>query len=437
MKAIWFGVLSVMLTQISWAQDFKAISMDSLSSAIQSKNLSIKINAESLNMAQAQYRETNAAILPQISVSHQGFRTNNPVMAFGSKLNQGVFNQADFDVNALNNPDALSNFTTTFEIAQPIINIDKLIQRKALKYAYKAQELQNNYRTSALILKSKTLYMQLQLAYDSEKVIKKALKTAQHNEAQTQNFYDEGLIQKADLLAAQMRQSEVKTQSIEVRNQIQNLSDQIKQLIQEKSEAILKPIDSLQMIDLWADSEIENTDIQNTSDIKAFELKSQSFSKLYDAQKYSFLPTLNAFGKLQYFDDNIFGTSSDNYFFGAELKWDLFKGYGRIANLQKTKAEAEKIQLEEQNYLQQKQNNVKQSIRNIEVAEQNMNSHKIAVEQSKEAYRILKNRYNEGLEKTTDVLIAETKYANTQLAFLQSVFNYNYNLLYYQFLTEK
>ncbi|MBS3737678.1 TolC family protein [Mesohalobacter halotolerans] len=437
MKAIWFGGLIVMLTQISWSQDYKSISMDSLSSAIQSKNLSIKINTESLNMTQAQYRESNAAILPQLSISHQGFRTNNPVMAFGSKLNQGVFNQSDFDVNALNNPEALSNFTTTLEVAQPVLNIDKLIQRKALKYASRAQEFQNNYRTSALILKSKTLYMQLQLAYGSEKVIEKALKTANLNKTQTQNLYEEGLIQKADLLAAQMRHSEVETQSIAVQNQIQNLSDQIKQLIQDEAEAILKPTDSLQMIDMWSDSRIESTNIENTSDIKAFELKAQSFSELYKAQRYSFLPTLNAFGQLQFFDDEIFGTSSDNYFFGAELKWDLFKGYSRIAKLQKTKAEAEKVELEQQNYLQQKQNDVKQSIRNIEMAEQNMNSHKIAVQQSQEAFRILKNRYDEGLEKTTDVLAAETKYANTQLAYLQSVFNYNYNLLYYQFLTEK
>ncbi|QTY27391.1 TolC family protein [Flavobacterium sp. CS20] len=377
------------------------------------------------------------AILPQISFSHQGIRTNNPVMAFSSKLNQGIFNQSDFDINALNNPDALSNFTTTFEIAQPVLNIDKLIQRKALKYAHKAQEFQNSYATSALILKSQTLYMQLQLAYDSEKVIKKALKTARINKDQTQNFYNEGLIQKADFLVAQIRLSEVETQHIKVQNQIQNLSDEIKQLIQDESEATLKPIDSLEVIDLWTGSTIKTTNLENTSDIKAFELKAQSFSKLHDAQKYSFLPQLNAFGQLQFFDDQIFGTSSDNYFFGAELKWDLFKGYSRIAKLQKTKAEAEKVKLEQQNYLQQKQNDVKQSIRNIEVSEQNMNSQKIAVEQSKEAYRILKNRYEEGLEKTTDVLTAETKYANMQLTYLQSVFNYNYNLLYYQFLTEK
>ena len=437
MKAVWFGILSMMLVQITSSQDYKSISMDSLVSNVRTKNLSLKINNENLNISQAQYRESLGAILPQISINHQGFRTNNPVMAFGSRLNQGIFSESDFDVNALNNPDAITNFTTTFKVEQPLLNIDKLIQRKALKYAYKAQALQNNYLNSAVVMKSKTLYMQLQLTVESQKVVEQALKMAKQNYEQTQNFYEEGLIQKADLLAAQMRLSEVETQNLTVSQEIKNLSDQIKQLMQDDSEAVLKPTDSLKVIDLWDADKIETLDAQNTSDIQAFEFKKQSFEKLYDAEKYSFLPRLNAFGQFQYFDEDIFGTSSDNYFFGAELSWDLFKGYTRFARLQKNKAEAEKVNLEQQNYTEQKENDIQKSIRAIEVAEQQMNTGKIAVEQSDEAYRIIKDRYDEGLEKTTDLLAAETRSANKQLAYLKSVFEYNYNLLYYQFLTEK
>lgn len=437
MKAIWFGILSVVLVQITWSQEYKTISMDSLVDNVRTKNLSLKINEENLNISQAQYRESLGAILPQISISHQGFRTNNPVMAFGSRLNQGIFSQNDFDVNALNNPDAITNFTTTFKVEQPLLNIDKLIQRKALKYAYRAQELQNNYLNSAIVMKSKTLYMQLQLTYESQKVVEQALNMAKRNYEQTQNFYDEGLIQKADLLSAQMRLSEVQTQNLTVSQEVKNLSDQIKQLIQDDTEMILKPTDSLKVLDLWNADQAKTTETKNTSDIQAFELKKQSFEKLYNAEKYSFLPRLNAFGQFQYFDDDIFGTSSDNYFFGAELSWDLFKGYTRFAKLQKNKAEAEKVNLEEQNYIEQKENDIQKSIRSIEVAEQQMNTGKIAVEQSEEAFRIINNRYEEGLEKTTDLLAAETRFANKQLAYLKSVFEYNYNLLYYQFLTEK
>ena len=146
----------------------------------------------------------------------------------------------------------------------------------------------------------------------------------------------------------------------------------------------------MKVIDLWSADQIETTETKNTSDIQAFEFKKQSFEKLYDAEKYSFLPRLNAFGQFQYFDDEIFGTSSDNYFFGAELSWDLFKGYTRFAKLQKNKAEAEKVNLEQQNYIEQKENDIQKSIRSIEVAEQQMNTGKIAVEQSEEAFRIIK-----------------------------------------------
>jgi outer membrane protein TolC len=419
------------------AQDYKSITLDSVMSQVESNNLNLKINQENLNISQAKYRESLGAILPQISLSHQGFRTNNPVFAFGSRLNQGIFSQSDFDVNALNNPDAITNFTTTFQVAQPILNIDKLIQRKAANYAFKAQEFQNNYMTSALLLKTQITFMQLQLTYESQKVIDKTLEMVKKNYEQAQNFFNEGLIQKANVLAAQIRLSEVQTQSQSVAQQVKNLSDQLKQLMQDDSEDILKPTDSLKVISLWSNNTIEESSGLNTSDIKAFELKKQSYQKLYEAQKYSFLPTLNAFGQLQYFDDEIFGTSSDNYFFGAELKWDVFKGYTRIANLQKQKAGAEKVRLEEQNYIEEKQNDIKARIRAIELSENQMNTKKIAVDQSEEAFRIVNNRYQEGLEKTTDLLMAETRYSNMQLSYLQSVFNYNYNLLYYQFLTEK
>lgn len=437
MKAFLIGILGMMLIQTSWSQDYKIISMDSLVNNVQAKNLSIKINEENLNISQSQYRESLGAILPQISISHQGFRTNNPVMAFGSRLNQGIFNESDFAVNALNNPDALSNFATTFKVEQPLLNVDKLLQRKALKYAYKAQEFQNVYRRSALVMKSRTLYMQLQLTYESQKVVDQALNMAKKNYEQTEDFYDEGLVQRADLLAAQMRLSEVESQNLTVIQEIKNLSDQIKQLMQDQSEMLLKPVDSLKVIDLWGTEHIENASIENTSDLKAFEFKKQSFEKFYDAEKFSFLPRLNAFGQFQYFDDEIFGTSSNNYFIGAELKWDLFKGYTRFARLQKNKAEAKKVNLEQQNYIEQKKNDIQKSVRAIEVSEQQMNTYKIVVVQSEEAFRIIKNRYDEGLEKTTDLLAAETHFAHKKLAYLKSIFQYNYNLLYYQFLTEK
>ena len=60
---------------------------------------------------------------------------------------------------------------------------------------------------------------------------------------------------------------------------------------------------------------------------------------------------------------------------------------------------------------------------------------KLAMEQSKEALRIRTNRFKEGLEKTTDLLIAETQFAQKELEYYQTIFEYNSTKAYLNFLT--
>ena len=59
----------------------------------------------------------------------------------------------------------------------------------------------------------------------------------------------------------------------------------------------------------------------------------------------------------------------------------------------------------------------------------------LALQQSEEALRIRTNRFKEGLEKTSDLLMAETQYAQKQLEYYQTIFQYNYTQAYLQFLT--
>jgi len=69
-------------------------------------------------------------------------------------------------------------------------------------------------------------------------------------------------------------------------------------------------------------------------------------------------------------------------------------------------------------------------------AENKVNLSKLAFEQSQEAFRIRQNRFTKGLEKTTDLLMAETQMAQEELEHLQAVFEYNFTKQYLQFLTK-
>jgi hypothetical protein len=66
-----------------------------------------------------------------ITASHTAIATNNPLMAFGSKLNQATITASDFNPEILNNPDRTTNFATKIEVLQPIINVDGLYGRQA------------------------------------------------------------------------------------------------------------------------------------------------------------------------------------------------------------------------------------------------------------------------------------------------------------------
>jgi len=165
-------ILLIFFTSIGFAQTATSISLEEFKSKIEQNNRSLQANEQEYLQMRAEYRETNAAFLPQLSASHTAYRTDNPVMAFGTLLNQGVFAESDFAVNNLNNPSAVSNFVTTFQVQQPLLNFDKWVMRSALKDRADAQMQQNTFKKEALLLQADRLYMQLQLAYKSVEVLK-------------------------------------------------------------------------------------------------------------------------------------------------------------------------------------------------------------------------------------------------------------------------
>ena len=126
------------------AQEIQPISKEEVLNRVSEANQQIKISVEAFNEAKADYRQTNAVFLPNISVSHTAIATTNPLMAFGSKLNQEIVTQADFNPDALNNPSQIQNYATVFEFQQPLINMDGFYQRKAAKYKMEAMALQTD-----------------------------------------------------------------------------------------------------------------------------------------------------------------------------------------------------------------------------------------------------------------------------------------------------
>ncbi|MBZ9627902.1 TolC family protein [Psychroflexus sp. CAK57W] len=430
LKLVAFTAILFSLGQIK-AQEEIEFTLEELKTEVLENNRSLQVNESKFRKIKAQYRQTNAAFLPQLSVSHSFYRTNNPVQAFGTLLNQGVFTEQDFQIDNLNNPSAISNFTTALEIQQPLINLDKWAQRSALNAQREAQQLQNTFEEKALLVEVEKLYMQLQLAYKGLEVLEQTKQIARQNFETIQNFYDEGLLVIPDVLNAEVRLNEVENEYVSASNQLKNLSDYLLFLMNKDSNAVIKPTSKLELNVVAPE---EGNQIETREDVLAVDLQTEAQSKMQTASKLSFLPTLNAFGNVQWFDDEIFSTNSRNFFVGASLNWTVFEGGRNIAKLQEETASLDQAQLEASMYTSQSYLELEKAKRQFREAEQKLNRNRLSLEQAEKVYKIRKDRFEEGLERTTDLLQAEQQQSAMRLSYNQSIFEFNYAQLYVQFL---
>ncbi len=415
------------------AQQVLPISKQDVLTKVSENNASLKISEQDFNLAKADYRQTNAVLLPNISVSHTGIATTNPLMAFGSKLNQEILTQADFNPALLNAPSQIENFATKFEIQQPLINVDGMFQRKAAKTKMQAMELQTTRTSDYLEFEVDKAYMQLQLAYKAVDVLEKALEAANANKKLADNSFTQGYLQRSDVLAVEVRVTEVQNQLQSAKSNVNSASNYLSFLMNENQDVVYKPSDEL----LVASMELEDKTIsEERSDIKAMQLASDAYKNMHKADKMAFLPRLNAFGSYELYDDQVFQGDANGYLFGAQLSWNVLEGTKRFGKAQKSKAEFEKSKLQLDQYVSQSNLEYNKAKRMLLDAENKLKLTELALQQSEESLRIRTNRFKEGLEKTSDLLITETQFAQKQLEYYQTIFEYNYAQAYLNFLTK-
>lgn len=422
-----------LLPAMVFAQETVPISKAEVLEKVIQQNNKLKIGEQQVLSAKGDFNQTNAVFLPNITASHSGMTTTNPLMAFGFKLNEEIVTQADFDPNNLNNPSQIQMFTTKIEVQQPIINVDGIFQRKAARAKWNASQMQLARTGDYLTLETEKAYMQLQLAYKSVEVIETAYKSANENLRLANNSFKQGYLQQSDVLAVQVRVTEVENQLQYAKSNIINASEYLALLMNEEVSGVLKPTDSLMVLsDLNSFENLSNS----RADIQAMEFAAEAYKQNYKADKMTFLPRLNAFGSYELYDDQIFQADASGYLMGASFSWSLFEGSKRFGKTQKSKAEFNKANLELEQYKAESQLELNKAKRMLQDARNNLNLTKLSLEQSKEALRIRTNRFTEGLEKTTDLLMAETQYSQKQLEYFNTVFQHNYALAYLQFLTK-
>jgi outer membrane protein TolC len=416
------------------SQTPEPISLDEARQRAVQNNLNVKIAEQDYQLAKAQLKQSNAVFLPSLQLKNTSTTTNNPLYAFGYKLLQESVTSADFDPNRLNDPGQQQNFNTRIELFQPIFQLDGWKGRKAAELNTKAADLQKERSKEYIQLEIEKTYMELQLAYKQQEVVEKALQTAEENQKIARNNFELGLIQNADLINVEVRYNEVKNDLQYAKSNLNNVSEYLSFLIGNKSNVLFVPTEKLGMTEKYS---IEETELNmERKDIKAVSYGSEAQTEILKSSKYQLIPRAGAFANYEWNDSDFMGFEASNYLVGLELSWNLFDGGRTLGKIHQEKAQLEKADLYQEQYLAQSKLELNKAKRQLTDAQESVKISKLATEQSEESLRITRNRYEQGLEKTSDLLYAETQLQQNELAYAQSLFNYNYATAYLKFLTK-
>jgi outer membrane protein TolC len=425
-------ILACFVTVPLVAQESLPLSLDEALNAALKNNNEIIMASLDEQRADAMFKQTNAVFLPQIKVSYTAMGTNNPLNAFGFKLQQQSIGASDFNPELLNNPSATQNFFTKAEWQQPILNMDMLYMRRAAHEQRAVYTFKSKRTQEYLAFEVRKAYAQLQLAQQAKKVLEEAKETINNIYKATNNRFEKGFLQKSDILNVQVQVSAAESRLAQAVSNVRNASDYISSLMGVNTGPvyIVDPLSDV-LLNESSDALLP----ENRADFQALQSAITAQDQMIRSGKMSYMPKLNGFAEYLINDNDAFGFGSDSYLVGAQLSWTLFNGTATRNTNYQHRIERDKMAQQLTHQKEQAQLELNKTLRQEQDARVSLLQYDAAVEQAAEALRILQNRYQQGLTATNDVLQSQTLLSQQKLNRAQAVCTINTTRAYVEFLT--
>ena len=339
MNRVFLVFLIVFSLTKSVAQESVELSREEIITKVLGQNFDLALAEFDLVKSQASLKSANALTLPDVLLSYSGTTTNNPLMAFGSKLNQERVSATDFAPELLNDPDRIENFATSIEVRAPLLNLDLKYFKDAARSQVEATAFKTERLKDGLVLQADQLYLQLQLMYKQLEVLNIAKLAIEENLRIADQQFQQGLMQRSDLLAIGVRNTDLENQILNTDNQILLISNQLAFLMNETIEGKIIPSDDLiQNLSIEENRKIS----ESRSDFMAMKKVSDAYRFHYEGAKKGSLPRVNGFANYTLHDRSPVKFRGEGYLVGVQLSWNILGNKKSEGKVQESQAAYEK-----------------------------------------------------------------------------------------------
>ena len=370
--------------------------------------------------------QARSGAMPHVYFQEQINRTTNPMWAFGTKLNQESIAAADFDPSRLNDPDAITNYSTMVAVNWPVYDSGQTwygVQQASLNQ--EAAALSQERTRQQVIANTITAYIRALLVRENQAVIQQILETARTHLKLVQSRYDGGFVAKSDLLRDQMHIADLEQQLSESKSQTDIAKCMLKIAMGgagNLDDTLTTPLEAGLAMTGTLDEWISKA-LAHRPDFKQLKFQKQIADKERDKARAGRLPSVSLSGNYEINSED-FNDNGTNYTVGAVASLPLFTG-GRISSsIREAEFNLKQVSAMLQDMEQRICGETRQAFFTARSAWERIHVAQAAIGQSKESLRIVKNRYNSGLFTITDLLDAEVMVQQSLTNHLKAIHDY-------------
>jgi len=353
--------------------------------------------------------------LPTLTLNAQGVRTNEPMMAFGIKLNEARIGMADFNPLTLNHPDPIGAYGGSAVVQQPLYTGGRITAaRRAGDFMFQAEQASQERR------KQETAQMVVE-AYFGTQVAEQALKWVDDTRQWIQGMEDfvgarvqQGLMLESELQRLKAFHAQADAQKADVVKQVRSARSGLGLLTGSG------PVEGPLATPLEPGTPTAARGTAYRGDLVAADLQAKAASEGAKAAKGNVLPEVG----LEVGAGTLHHSWSDkgNWTWAAVgMKWKVFSAPDQ-AKAKAARAQ-ERAATDMRTFKQQQaEHEVRVAREGVIAAEARYTAAKESLAAAEESKRLREARHREGLAPLIEVLDAEAAVQGAHTLILQSLF---------------
>ena len=379
-------------------------------------NPALKAVREGQRVAAAGVDQARAGWLPRVDYVEAWQRSNQPVFVFGSLLAQSRFGAANFALDALNNPDAVTNTRGALSVQQTLFDP---AQRARVRAAAAGRDLASLSATAVereLALGTARAYGQVLVAAASRRAAQAAVDAAEQDRARAEHRREAGLATDADVLAFQVHAAGMQARRAQAAGDESVARAALNDLIG-------APLDSTFTLDdvapptappAAAVADLEREALEKREQLRQAAVQEQAAAANQAIARAAFLPQAGFQGGYE-FDGRDWSGRQTWWAAGVEVRWNLFNGFGDRARLAGATAAVAQARANRERVENAIRLEVRSAAAQLDAARAREAAGRTAVTQAREAQRIIRERYEAGFTGVTDVLRAANALLEAEL----------------------